>query len=285
MSFLPFKPSVMYVALLSVFAFLVAADDSPAQARRGVRAPRGRVITRAYWQHESVPVRSLLLTRVDRVAWDEVPLGEVLDWVRARSTRFGKVNVVPRWRVLAAAGVDRDTPITLTLERVNVAEVLYEVVDQLSGAEEVVYYGAGNKLRFTTRSALRRRLHTRSYDVAEILAVSRFERVEPGIVVSQQINIARASVDRNGTGAEVFTYEFGQSLFGNPENFNEQDEDDDDLDDENAQRLIETIRTTIEPDSWTANGGAGTLSIFNDVLIVRNSPDVHEIIAGRFYLR
>ena len=58
--------------------------------------------------------------------------------------------------------------------------------------------------------------------------------------------------------------------------------------DEELNQRLEEIRTliedSIEPDSWDAVGGRGTIRYFNRTLVVRNSVEVHEQIAGYFAL-
>ena len=44
--------------------------------------------------------------------------------------------------------------------------------------------------------------------------------------------------------------------------------------------LIEAITGTIEPESWDVNGGPGTIRAFEGRLIVKNSPLVHQKLAG-----
>ena len=38
--------------------------------------------------------------------------------------------------------------------------------------------------------------------------------------------------------------------------------------------LTELINSTVEPDSWNVNGGSGSQSVFNGVLVVLQTPDV-----------
>ena len=45
-------------------------------------------------------------------------------------------------------------------------------------------------------------------------------------------------------------------------------------------RLVETITTTIAPDSWEELGGSGVLDTIGDVLFVRHNDDIHRKIRG-----
>jgi hypothetical protein len=51
---------------------------------------------------------------------------------------------------------------------------------------------------------------------------------------------------------------------------------------QNASQFIETIQNSIEPDTWKANGGAGTLYFHmpTRTLVVRNNAEVHALLSG-----
>lgn len=232
------------------------------------------------------PVLAMLGKRVDYVGWDGAPFGEVLRWLRDQSTDYGKVNVAASWRALADAGVDTDTQVTLELQDVSVAEVLNEVLDQVSGADPLTYMARGNVLKITTRSALRRKQFTRVYNVAGLLAQFRGQRVTPRFAVQTQVGIARTNaVQGGGLGGTVEPLTLGTSMFGDPEDINSDDDDDDDeTDEEIAQRLMDVIQATIEPDSWVVNGGRGAVVFLEGMLVVRNSADVHMQLGGAFDL-
>lgn len=50
----------------------------------------------------------------------------------------------------------------------------------------------------------------------------------------------------------------------------------------NALALIELIQNTIEPESWAANGGLGTIEFYRplNALVIRNTLHVHRLIGG-----
>lgn len=53
---------------------------------------------------------------------------------------------------------------------------------------------------------------------------------------------------------------------------------------ERLEKLRELIEGVIAPESWdtSATGGAGRIRIFNRSLVVYNTIEVHEKIAGQF---
>ncbi len=49
-----------------------------------------------------------------------------------------------------------------------------------------------------------------------------------------------------------------------------------------VQELIQLIQTTVSPDSWTVNGGRGTMGFYapQNLLVIRQTAEVHEEIGG-----
>lgn len=233
--------------------------------------------------HLRPPIQVMLRTPIEHVSWDDAPFTEVLEWVRSKSDKNNPFNIIVRWRALEISGVDPQTTVTLALEQVTVAQVLDEVLGQISGADPLLYVSKGNLLRFTTKSDLRRELYTRTYDVGEIVMKSRGLRVKPKFFSGRQLDFGVATATpAAGIGGSSETLNIGAFLFGDP---SEDDDDSDDVtDDELAERIMEAIVKTVAPESWRVNGGRGSLSFINGLLIVRNSADVHQLIGGPFRL-
>ncbi len=230
------------------------------------------------------PVQCLLERRVRHVAWDEHPFGEILSWLRKLSPKDARVHVLPRWSALRAEGVDRDSPITLEMHNATVSAILEEVLDQLSLADPLTYVGKDRKLRITTQSDVRKRLTTETYDVAELLAQVRAGDIQPQFFIGQSITFVEVTVTRAGVGVQPRQLDVGGSFFGTPPQQTQQNDDNNVDDTEYEAQLIEWIQNTVEPDTWQINGGPGTLAIFDGVLSVRNSADVHALLGGRYFL-
>jgi hypothetical protein len=225
------------------------------------------------------PARCLLLRCVQRIEWDDAPFEEILDWLRRQAPAGAKVNVIPKWRALGRAGVNGDTPVTLEMEQVSVGAVLEEVLAQMSGADPLTFVGQGNILRITTQSDLRGRLYTRIYDVGEIIAHGRADRVSPRFIAGQQVAVGTAFANIGGTGVRTGALNIGVTMFGEDQ---EDEEDQEDVAEEVIAELIHMIQTTVEPSTWAVNGGRGTLSVVDGMLVVRNSADVHALLGGSF---
>ena len=280
----PLVLGVAVAASLSCNAYAQSASHSKIAATQQLtrrKPPAGTGVALS-------PVRALLRTHVERVDWDEMPFGDVIKWLRAQKTSFGKVSIVARWQALAAAGIDDQTPITLTLEDVTVGVILDEVLDQLPGHDPVTYLGQGNVLKISTKSNLRGKMYTRTYDIAALMTRARAVRVSPRLDVGHQVHIVTAfGVADAVIGVTTVPVNVGTSLFhgrfdDKPPNDDNDDDDDAERDEQTIAQLIEWIQTTVEPDTWQVNGGPGTLAVFDSMLLVRNSADVHALLGGSF---
>ncbi|MFQ5590942.1 MAG: hypothetical protein ACE5HE_07260 [Phycisphaerae bacterium] len=219
----------------------------------------------------ATPVRALLRKHVDKVEWVELTFEEVLSWLRGMAE--DNVNIIPRWNALNAEGVDMDSPVTLKLKDTTVAEVMDEVLDQLSEDGQVVYRGERNMLRISTKDELARKLEVKVYDVTDILFVIPDMGRSAPLVDLQAAT--RSSTGGGGGGQGVFR----GSSSGQSEELQEEEEDID----ERLEELRDMIYAVIEPQSWIPAGGLGTVEAFNKrYLIVRNTIEVHEQIAGLF---
>ena len=231
-------------------------------------------------------VADVLWGRVDSVDWVDRTFEEVIQWVRERGD--ARINIVPRWNHLGVEGISRDSLVTLQLNNTNVADVLNEALMQLSDSDEVRYRGVGNKLTISTRADFERKLHTKIYDVTDILfQVPDFGQGAP------LIDLQKAATSSGGSGGG------GQTVFGGGGGQGqEQQVGGEQAEQELEQRLIklqQLIEQSIEPQSWdlsgsqgrggatgTGGGGRGRIRIFNRSLVVTNTIEIHEQIAGFF---
>jgi hypothetical protein len=212
----------------------------------------------------------------DPISWEDVSFEFVLDWLREQ----GDANVVVNFNALEVVGVSREATVQgLALRDVKVADVLDEVLDQLvqQGGEEITYRGVGNTLRISTKQDFNRKLHMRFYDVTELLFRIPDSIDAPEIDLTQIQQQGGGGGGGGGQGTPVFTEGGGGG-----------GEDEREVTDEEVKRRMEdlqlVIEDSIEPESWDALGGRGTIRSYNRTLVVRNSIEVHEQIAGFFAL-
>ena len=257
--------------LFSLVATMVFCSGLTASAQSAGTAPGGRVLTRQ--QHNSAAV--LLGKRVESVDWVETTFEEVIDWLRDLSE--DQVNVIPRWSALGIDSVGPESLITLKLQDVIVAEVLNEVLSQLSEDDTLGYHAVRNNLRISTKQYFDRRMYVRIYDVSDILfRVFDFGEEAPQIDLQQTSSGGQGG--GGGGGQSVFS---GGSGGGGQSQGGEQAEQELQV---QLNELKELIEVTILPASWaiTGTGGQGNIAIFNRSLVIYSTIDVHEQFSGWF---
>ena len=201
----------------------------------------------------------------------------MIEWLRDQ----GDANVVVNFNALEVVGVSSEATVRgLSLRGVKVADVLDEVLDQLvqQGGEEISYRGVGNTLRISTKQDFNRKLYMRFYDVTELLLRIPDSVDAPRVDLTQiQQSGGGGGGGGGGQGVPVFTQSGGGGTRDNRE-----------VTDEEVKRRMDDIRLviedSIEPESWDVLGGRGTIRSYNRTLVVRNSIEVHEQIAGFFSL-
>ncbi len=235
---------------------------------------------------------SLLRMRVESVNWIDKPFEDVIEWLRDLGE--GRVNVVPKWNALDVESVTRDNTVTLQLNNTTVAEVLNETLEQLTGNNELTYRGIENKLTISTHLDFDRKLEMRVYDATDLLfRVPDFGQGAP-VIDLQKTNSGGGGGGGGGGGS-------GQSVFGGgsgggatSQQDNESGQQADQLNEQRLTKLKEAIQRTIAPDSWDrsgtqgagaqSTGGRGRIEVYRKSLIISNTIEVHEMIAGAFYL-
>jgi hypothetical protein len=226
---------------------------------------------------------NLLRQRVASVNWKDATFEEVLDWVKTQGE--GRVNVVPKWGPLNIQSVSPERSVTLQLNNTTIADVLKEVTDQLSETGDIQYRAIGNKLTVSTKQDFERTMYLRVYDVGDLLF-----RIESFGPEAPKIDLQKTNRSGSGGGGSVFTGASGSSG---------QQQDTERLERENEEGLIKLrhiIEQTIAPESWDLGGGEGgsigasqtardggghgRIRVLNTSLIVLNTLEVHEMIAG-----
>ena len=115
-------------------------------------------------------------TRLSVIQYDDTPLGDVLDDLRAKTG----ANIVANWQSLANFGVDRTTAISLNLRNVPAEKVLKIVLQNLSNAyarisyiiqDDVVFIASGEDLDMI--------FELRVYEIADLLMETQDKRGGP----------------------------------------------------------------------------------------------------------
>jgi len=258
--------------MASLVTMAVFSSGLTALAQVEGTAPGERVLTKK----EYSTAAALLSKHVDSVDWVETTFEEVIDWLRDLGE--DQVNVIPQWSALGIDSVGPESLITLQLKNVVVADVLNEVLSQLSEDDTLAYHAVRNNLRISTKQNFDRKMYVRVYDVTDILfRVYDFGEEAPQIDLQQSSGNSGGG-SGGGSGQSVFS---GGSSGGGQQQGGEQAEQE--LE-EQLELLKTLIETSIEPATWatTGTGGQGNIAIFNRSLVIYSTIDVHEKIAGWF---
>ena len=192
------------------------------------------------------------------VNFDATPLSDAIDFFRQASG----VNFHVNWNSLQAVGIDRGTSVTIRASGISIAKGLDLLVSDVSAGKsrlDSVYWIIDDEIvLIASGSALNTTLHTRLYDIADLLMiVPNFQ--------APRINVQPAgSGGRGGSGGS------GSTLFGsNQGNSNavQNAENPVQLRQQVRDELIAAIQNSIGPDMWQPIG-KGSIRIMGGNLII-----------------
>jgi len=284
------KKAMCILAMLSVIASWSAVFAQTAVEREATRIATqekaDRLPDMTVGAQESAS--ELLRKRVASVDWTDKTFEEVLDWLRDQGE--GRVNIVARWGPLQIESVSRETAVSLKLNNTTVADVMNEVLGQLSADGQIHYRGIGNGLTISTKQDFERKMFVRVYNIADLLfRVPNFGENAPLIDLQ---NAGKSSGGGGGGGGGG-----GRSVFSGGSSGSERGAGGQQEEQENQKRLTELrtlIEQTIAPETWdlsgsqstsgatTGGGGRGRIRVINTSLVVLNTIEVHEMITGKF---
>jgi hypothetical protein len=228
----------------------------------------------------------LLNMRIPELAFDQAPVSAVFEFL----AELAGTNVVIRWELLEPFGIERDTPITMRARNLRFSQVLWIVLNEAAPDQTKLGYRLDSDvLLVTTAEDLGRETLTVVYDVRDMLQPEianpsiRFGR-DRTYVQSVDVTVAEGAVAVRPitgvlqSGSRLETENPGGTIRIGRQNGDEQDVGSGT--DDRMRELIDVLTNSIEPDSWRVNGGDGTVQAFNGLLIIRNTPLVHQQIGG-----
>ena len=275
---------IALVALTTLFVYPLSALAQTLPSRTGapsrVTAPRARRATLVAQRTKNAAI-ALLQKNVDAVDWVETPFEDVVDWLKTQGE--DRVNVIARWEQLSVESIDQDTLVSLQLNNTTVAQVLNEALEAVSEDSALTYHAYGNTLKISTRADFNRKLYLRIYDVTDLL-VEVLDMGQTAPIIDLQRTKSGGGGGGGGGQESVFG---GGSGGGGGQNTGGEQAEQEML--ERLQDLQTLITTAIAPQSWAGVGGAagiglGTISVYNRSLIIYNTIEVHEQIAGTFVI-
>ncbi len=200
-----------------------------------------------------------------RPDFDRVPFDEVIE----RLAQANNINILPNWKNLANANVDRKSTIDLRLPaEISLKKTLTEVLDQASGQVQLGFVVSEGVISIATQAHLDQKTETRVYDISDLL----FEI--PELTNAPMMDL------RNMTPPSPFGNEREQLPWV-------QGDDDDDHPEIDINRndrvstIINLIMDTIAPESWRDRGGSiGMMRELNNQLVVTQNAATQQRVSG-----
>ena len=240
-----------------------------------MRAPRTPLSPR--------PIQELLDTRVPFVEFENVPLEDVADWL----ADYTGLLVYVRWGVLQDVGIGRNTLINLKARERKLSQILWVVMNEAAGARpvKVAYEASDDLLVLSTHDDLNGEMVTRVYPVSSLIqdipkfypGAHRGPNAPPGDSATEGI-VYHARLRRHRPPGEVFG---SRNPVGSDDRvYTGRVAPHPVTTDPRLVELMDLITYTVEPESWEVNGlgGHGRIYPSQEMLIIRNSRYVHEMI-------
>ncbi len=173
------------------------------------------------------------------------------------------VNIFVQWNSLEAAGVSRDTPITMQLQNVAAAQALQLILDEAGGDLVNIGYTINEGVVvIATQQFLSAQTTILTYDIRDLIVQV------PSFDEAPEFDLGSVASDSGGGGGGIFD-----------------DAGEDDEGDlpraERIQQIMDLIRNTVDPDNWRMAGGlTSSMEELNGTLIVTTTAENHEQISG-----
>ncbi len=247
-------------ALIPYRNLLVYPSDWPELSRmrmaerRSTRSPVNRLI------------RHRLAASVPSIIVHNQPFSGVVGLLRNETG----TNIVVNWNALAAAGVSKQTPISLSLRNVPFKKVLSIVLQQAQGGggSRLGYSISEGVLTISTRAQLAQQQVVKVYDIHDLLVQAPNFSNAPSFNLQSATQNTSSSVSSQGGGGAMGAA--GGGLFTGSASTTSQAGQSAKL----IKSITKLITSTVDPASWTVNGGTiGSISELNGQFVVNQTPN------------
>jgi len=218
--------------------------------------------------------RGALRVNVPELNVDGVALSRVLEFLRQTSGG----NLVVNWKLLEAANVTKDTPITLSVRELSMGKLLRLVLDQASPTTPLTWTVDANVISITTGEDADKVMITRVYVVDDLVMTDNQTAKPPEFNLQSitQNGQAGGSAGAQGTGGAINGGGGGGLFTGTTTN----DTANQETTQKRGEDLAKMIESVIRPDIWRDNGGTCSIRYFSGKLIVTAPVSVQEMIGG-----
>lgn len=265
-------------------AKLTAEVSGPTQAAPAVlpTSPATRVATALAKPAESPPMsvrligrpaRRSLRTIIPRIQYDGIPLSEALDDLRSKSG----ANIVVNWQSLASAGVEKTASINLQLRNVSTGRALKIILDNLSTEwAKLSYVVQEDVLVIASSEDLARIIDTRVYDITHLMIQTRDKRGGSEFAPGRGSGTSGRGSGNGGRAADRSNRDKRSS---GSTSRRDGRAGADDFRSEQVDRIIALVHATAPRESWSGDGGPGSVTVFGARLIVTQTAENHARIA------
>ena len=220
--------------------------------------------------------RLALARNVSKIVVNQQPFSDVVRLLRQQTG----ANIVVNWNVLSNAGVQKNTPISLTLRSVPFKKVLSLVLQQAqgSGGTQLGYSISGGVLTISTNDQLAQQKTTRVFDIQDLL-VQAPNFTAPTFNLQNQSNTSGVQVSSGSSGggggsgsSDLFSGsgggQGGQQQVGKTRA-------------QMVTEITQLIENTVARNSWIDNGGTvGSVREINGQLVITQTPGNLEKVSG-----
>ncbi len=264
---------VLVLACLTLLTLGVLATDARAQRLQdridAVREQRREAARQAEPQPEvSLQIPRKMSTIIDEVFLDQATATDAFNWWSTTTD----IPLIIDWNAMEQEGIDPEQPITLDLKTVPARLLLDVLMRQASPDIDLIYEATPWYVQVMTKRQANRHPVLRVYDVADmVMQIPNFTNA-PSFDLSQALSNTNSGGGSGGGGG-------GGGSSGLFSDNNDNEASDQPTKNESGQSLADTIRETIEPDIWQANGGLfSSVRYYNGRLIVNAPMYVHRQI-------
>ncbi|HVS73554.1 MAG TPA: hypothetical protein VHQ47_20185 [Phycisphaerae bacterium] len=206
---------------------------------------------------------------ITQIQADGIAISKVVDYLR----NISGANIVVNWKVLEAAGVSQDSPITIDARGVTLRKALQLVLDQASPTVPLTFDVDENVISITTQEDADRVMITKVYIVDDLVMPDYQQNIQVPTFNLQAVTQG-GSTQGGGGGSTAGQ----QSLFSS--NNTGAGSQASQTSDQKGQELVELIKEVVRPSIWKDNGGTATMRYFSGKLIVTAPQSVQEMIGG-----
>lgn|GEM_PF-1703105 len=221
--------------------------------------------------------RLALARNVSKIVVNQQPFSDVVRLLRQQTG----ANIVVNWNALNNAGVQRNTPISLTLRGVPFEKVLSLVLQQAqgTGGTQLGYSISGGVLTISTNDQLAQQKTTRVFDIQDLL-VQAPNFTAPAFNLQNQSSTSGVQVSSGSSGggggsgsSDLFSGSGGGGAGGQTQAGKTRAQ--------MVTEITQLIENTVARNSWIDNGGTvGSVREINGQLVITQTPNNLEKVSG-----